>query len=62
VTIENQLSENDKELENTLKYGEGAIYRLKELLGYDDVLKLWNEHRDKMRDRKCDHLKFVNYI
>jgi hypothetical protein len=62
MSIENQLLENDKELENTLKYGEGAIYRLKELLGYDDVLKLWNEHRDKMRDRKCDHLKFVNYI
>jgi hypothetical protein len=62
VSIENQLLENDKELENTLKYGEGAFYQLKELIGYEEVLKLWNEHRDRMRDRKCDHLKFVNYI
>lgn len=47
------LSAGSTDLESVLKYKEGAIYRLKELIGSDNFHKLWNQQLENIRDKKC---------
>jgi hypothetical protein len=47
------------ELEGVLKYGDGSNYLLKELIGSDRMIKLWNEYPNQVCDRQCN-LKYYS--
>jgi hypothetical protein len=57
--MEKYLSTGDEDLENILKYKDGAIYQLKEMIGYDNLLELWNNYCEKIGDKKCKHLYVI---
>jgi hypothetical protein len=54
MSLDDKLTKGDKELEDIIKYQEGTIYRLKEMMGPDLMLKLLSQNDNKTRDRKCE--------